>query len=186
MQVSASIAEVHFHDGMELENLLDFMQLKNLLKQKLMDFSYLTMSGEINVSCKSYNAIIINDSGLISRMKSYVKALNDRYPKLKIQLQTGISEISIKVFAYRKMLMNNCFLEEMRINLAGLLISIYENNDLQAKLNIRGFIDSYRGRKSFIFMNNEQEVKYEVIQFEPNNSIISKMNFFINRKCDDM
>lgn len=185
MQSSASIAEANFHNGMGLINLRDIMQLKEELKQGLLSFSYLTMSGEINISCKSYNALIISDSEIIGSMKSCAKALNDRYPKFKIQLETGMSEISIRIFAYRTILLNSSFLEEMRTNLAGLLSSIYGNNGLQAKLNISGYIDSYRGRQEYIYLNNEREVKYEVTRFTRNESFMSKVYFVLNRNNDE-
>jgi hypothetical protein len=161
------------------------MQLKEELKQRLSYFSYLTMSGEINISYKSYNALIISDSEIIGSIKSYAKMLSIKYPRFKIQLDTGISETAIKIFAYRTILMNGSFLEEMRTNLEGLLSNIYDLNELQAKLTISGYIDSYKGRHAYVYLNNERKVKYEMTQFTPNSSFLSKVNFVLNRTCDD-
>ncbi len=157
-------------------------EIKDELRLKLKNFSYVTLSGEINISRKQLNAPVFSESGLIANIKACAAALSGQYPRFKVTVDAGINEITVKIFALRAVQTNGAFLEELRVNLEGLLSSIYDgDDDLQARLHIMGYIDSFRSRQDYVYLNNQRAVKYEITSVTANESLASKVNFIVNK-----
>ncbi len=157
--------------------------MKNL-SQKLINYSYITLSGEINIISIDYRKPIINEIQIIDNIREYSKTLQNIYPKFIIKVETGMSEATLSIFTYKSTNMRAHFLDELKINLEGLLNQIYNLNDVEVNLKMSGYIDSYRGRYSYIYLNSKREVAYKITSFTTNSNFISKMKFIIKRTSE--
>ncbi len=157
--------------------MITFHGILNDFRSFASNYSYITLSGELSISHISYDSLISNDALLLQNIKDAAKSLSNIYPKFKVDVTQGVSEISIKVFAYKMSNVRNKFLDELQADLENLTANILSLGDIKVRLNVFGSMNSLKGKYSFRYLNNVQEVKYKITDVVINNDLLSKAYF---------
>ena len=99
--------------------------MSNKYLQRLRDYvggQRLTLSGEI-IICSKQNTqllqITANESKTVDKI---LNALQQQFPFLKLEKKTNVVEITVKLFAYKKFMADEQFLEHLRGALAAAVI----------------------------------------------------------------
>lgn len=151
-------------------------------KLLISNFSYITLSGEINISNNHYEVLITTNAETVEKIKKTSGRFKNTYPKFKVDVVQGISDITLKLFVYRFANTHSDFLDELQYNLSVLLADINFNGDCKIKLNIFGSIDSFNGRCDFRYLNNEQEVRYKIVNSVIFEGLFTKFKFFFGNQ----
>ena len=133
--------------------------MSNKYLQRLRDYvggQRLTLSGEI-IICSKQNTqllqITANESKTVDKI---LNALQQQFPFLKLEKKTNVVEITVKLFAYKKFMADEQFLEHLRGALAAAVNSINESaNGLLLNSNLQ---------QKFIFLSKASMVEYKVTE----------------------
>jgi hypothetical protein len=141
-----------YEGGLHLNKFLLF--LKNLPT----DTKRLTLSGEISIGTNGRfggNIAEIEDS-----LTTIVAAIKQDNPFLKVQSKRDLYELNIRLFAYRKLIIDRSFLEKLRCQFQSLLDYGNRFEGLTLRLNVYGELLSLSKNEKFRFINKQAEVAF--------------------------
>jgi hypothetical protein len=123
----------------------------------------LTISGEVSIGTNSH--FTGNITEIQNFLNTIVDTLRKDNPQLKIQSKRELYEFSIKIFAYRKLMMDHSFLENLRRRFQSLLDYGADFDGLTIRLNIYGELNSLIQSEKFRYVNKQSEVVFMNNQF---------------------
>jgi hypothetical protein len=128
------------------------------LKNLSTDIKRLTLSGEISIGTNGRfggNIAEIEDS-----LMAIVEAIKKDNPFLKVQSKRELYELNIRLFSYRKLIIDRSFLEKLRGQFQSLLDYGNRFEGLTLRLNVYGEFHSLAKSEKFRFINKQAEVAF--------------------------
>lgn len=74
--------------------------------QETLQNQKIVLSGEINMFIKTIGEPILRDDELFDTINSYTESMSCKYSFLEFEVEKGLHEISIKMFAYNQRFRN--------------------------------------------------------------------------------
>lgn len=137
--------------------------MSNKYLQRLRDYvggQRLTLSGEIIICSKQNTQLLQITADESKTVDKILNALQQQFPFLKLEKKTNVVEITVKLFAYKKFMADEQFLEHLRGALAAAVNSINESETLTAN----GLLLNSNLQQKFIFLSKASMVEYKVTE----------------------
>jgi|GEM_PF-5124230 len=139
--------------------------LKNWLKC-IVSRNFLTLSGEIIIGSVDVTMMVSSDSSIFTKISADASLFQQQYPYIRVRVEEGLHEITIKLFACKKRFLQEHFYDQLRDELVGLISNILNDKRLMARLNVYGTIDSFKKIDNFRYLNKATEVSYKITNSE--------------------
>lgn len=145
------------------------------LLRKLILPDYLTMSGEIIIGSSDVTKLVSLNSDVLTKVKEEASFFQKKYPYIKVKVEEGLHEVTIKFYALRVSFSFENFLESFKCDLVEVLKHLLSNTDLSIRLNIYGEIDNRKTIDSYRYLNKNSEVSYKITNSETKVSFLTKL-----------
>lgn len=133
-------------------------------KNKIVNNSRLTISGEINIMTDDIKEAILLKDELYGKVCIYADSLSKVLPFIEVETVKELHEITIKLFSKDKSFNDDKFLDNLQQQLEILLENIYKNNGLSVKVNIFGEIKTWEKVDKFRVVNDKKDVYSKIIE----------------------
>jgi hypothetical protein len=131
-------------------------KIARFLKNQITRVKRLTISGEINIGTST--GFEGNIGEIEQGLAAIIEAIKKDNSFLKVQCKRELYELTVKIFAYRKLFIDRSFLESMRHHLQSLTDYICHFDGLKLRLNVYGEIYSLTKNDKFRYLNKQDEV----------------------------
>lgn len=141
--------------------------MSNKYLQGLRDYvggQRLTLSGEIIICSKQNTQLLQITADESKTVDKILNALQQQFPFLKLEKKTNVVEITVKLFAYKKFMADEQFLEHLRGALAAAVKSINESETLTARVTANGLLLNSNLQQKFVFLSKASMVEYKVTE----------------------
>lgn len=140
--------------------------MSNKYLQRLRDYvggQRLTLSGEIIICSKQNTQLLQITADESKTVDKILNTLQQQFPFLKLEKKTNVVEIAVKLFAYKKFMADEQFLEHLRGALAAVQ-SINESETLTARVTANGLLLNSNLQQKFIFLSKASMVECKVTE----------------------
>lgn len=127
----------------------------------------LTLSGGLIICSKQNMQLLQITTDESKAVDKIFNGLQQQFPFLKLEKKTNVVEISVKLFAYKKVIADEQFLEHLRGALAAAVQSINESETLMARVTANGLLLNRNLQQKFIFLSKASMVEYKVTEIIP-------------------
>lgn len=127
----------------------------------------LTLSGGLIICSKQNMQLLQITTDESKAVDKIFNGLQQQFPFLKLEKKTNVVEISAKLFAYKKFIADEQFLEHLRGALAAAVQSINESETLMARVTANGLLLNRNLQQKFIFLSKASMVEYKVTEIIP-------------------
>lgn len=127
----------------------------------------LTLSGELIICSKQNTQLLQITADESNAVDKIFNGIQQQFPFLKLEKKTNVVEISVKLFAYKKFIADEQFLEHLRGALAAAVQSINESETLMARVTANVLLLNRNLQQKFIFLSKASMVEYKVTETIP-------------------
>lgn len=133
-------------------------KLVHFFYNKLTKVKRLTISGDISIGTNTRFTGNIDEIGRF--LTAITETIQKDNPFLKVQLKKDLYELNLKIFAFRKIIIDRWFLENLRRQFQALTDYSAGFDGLTLRLNVYGELHSVTKREKFRYINNQSEVVF--------------------------
>jgi hypothetical protein len=139
-----------------------------------MDNCRVTLSGEANILTKDFKASILQDEELYYCITEMTNEAQSKLSYIDFEVARELHQITVKMFTFNALCMEDNLLEGLRYHLQTMLDSI-SCDRISIRANLSGSIKTWSKTEKFMLLYVKGEVIYKITESVPANYISCKL-----------
>lgn len=123
--------------------------------------SYITLAGELNLASESRGRLFTLTPELKQTVNQMISILQEDFPFIRHDIQEGIMETTISLFAYRSACADSLFLNHLKQWLINLARVLYAHHCI-VTIHCNGTIIRDGIARDFCLLNKGEEIQYKI------------------------
>lgn len=123
--------------------------------------SYITLAGEISLAPESRGKLFTLTPNLKQTINQMLSVLQEDYPFIRYDIQEGIMETTISLFAYQSACSDSLFLDHLKQWLIQLTRVLYAHHCI-VTIHCNGTIIQDGIAREFCLLNKGEEIQYKI------------------------